>query len=169
MRFGLLPAAALACAALTGCAPTTVNLKSSFNAQEARAMTQRGVNMITGSALIRQNGGGVVTCAGLPVTLLPKTAYAAERVAVIYGNTQQGYNPAYRVVTFTPNPAEFAQYVRKTTCDAQGRFAFGDVADGEFFVETSITWQVGYSLQGGNLMQAVSVNGGEAREVVLSP
>lgn len=170
MRVGPLPAALMASAVLAGCASAKpVNLVSSFNAQEARALVQPGVNIVSGSALIRQNGGGVVTCAGLPVTLLPRTDYAAERVGVLYGNTQRGYMSAYRRVLFAPPPAEFSQYIRTTACDAQGRFAFNDVADGEFFIETSITWRVGHSTQGGSLMQAVSVRGGESREVVLSP
>lgn len=157
-------------AIIGGCAAAKpVTLTSAFDAQQARQLVQPGTNTITGSALIRQNGGGVVSCAGLTVTLLPATAYATERVAAVYGNTQRGYRPIYAPISFTPAPPEFGQHIRETMCDTQGRFTFDRVADGDFYVETSITWQVRHTPQGGGLMQVVSVQGGESKDVVLSP
>lgn len=160
----------LAGIALVGCATTKpVQLTTTFNADEARRLTQPGVNIISGSALIRQNGGGVVTCAGLPILLIPYTNYAAERIRAIYGNTERGYNNIYRQVKFIPEEPGYLQYTRQTVCDAQGKFVFPNVADGRFFLIGSITWQVGSTAQGGSLMHAVTVNEGESRDVVLSP
>ncbi|WP_146180674.1 hypothetical protein [Pseudomonas sp. HMWF032] len=160
---------ALAGVVLVGCAiAKPVNLTSSFNAQEARELTRPGVNIVSGSALIRQNGGGVVTCAGLQVLLIPKTAYAAERMRVIYGNTERGYNSVYRQVAFNPEIPEYQSINRSTLCDAQGHFSFDDVADGSFFVVSQIVWNVG-GPQGGAVMQAVTVRGGESKQLVLSP
>lgn len=154
---------------LTGCAAQTVLVQASFDADQAAALVKPGVNIVSGSALIRQNGGGVVTCAGLPILLVPKTAYASERIKAIYGNTQRGHNPAYRAIQFEPDVQSYGRLQRETLCDAQGNFSFNDVADGSFYVIANITWNVGGSIQGGGLMQAVTVSGGASQEVVLSP
>lgn len=167
--FKLLAMLALAGVVLVGCAiAKPVNLTSSFNAQEARELTRPGVNIVSGSALIRQNGGGVVTCAGLEILLIPKTAYATERMRAIYGNTDRGYNPVYRQIKFTPEVPEYLSTHRATVCDAQGHFSFDDVADGSFFVVSQIVWNVG-APQGGAVMQAITVRGGESKQLVLSP
>lgn len=170
MKLNLFTAALLTLG-LAGCVtpPKPVQLTASFNAEEARRLIQPGINVVSGSALIRQNGGGVVTCAGLPIVLVPHTSYAAERLRALYGNTERGYNNVYRQLQFIPDEPGYTQYTRKTICDAQGKFSFTDVADGRFYLISHITWQVGNAAQGGALMQAVSVSGGESRDVVLSP
>ena len=158
--------------ALAGCAmpqQKPISLRAPFNVGEAAALTKPGVNIVSGSALIRQNGGGVVTCAGLPIVLVPQTAYATERVKAIYGNTTRGYNPITRRLVFTPDPSTYMQMTRETLCDAQGNFTFPDVADGSFYVISVINWTVANSPQGGSLMQFVSVSGGQSQQVVLSP
>lgn len=170
MLKGKILSAAFMVGLLAGCAtPKPVPLVASFNAQEARELIKPGVNILSGSALIRQNGGGVVTCAGLPVELFPKTAYATERVKAIYGNTLRGFNSVENQFKFTPDYPEYIQLSRQTLCDAQGHFEFSDVADGDFFVFSAIVWQAGGAPQGGALMQAVSVRGGDSKQLVLSP
>lgn len=157
---------------LSGCAAQTktVQLHQSFDAVTAKRLVQPGVNLIEGSALIRQQGGGVVTCAGLPVQLVPKTAYAQERVRAIYGNTARGFTPVQQTfISFTPDHPGYLQHMKTTLCDAQGRFQFDDVADGEFYVVAKIIWAAGNRPQGGSLMQIVSVSGGQAEKIVLSP
>lgn len=162
-------AAACALLMLAGCA-TNIPVNAPFNPQEAQRLTQPGVNIVSGSALIRQRGGGVVTCAGLPVTLTPKTDYAVERMRSIFGNVTKGYSPVPLVGrVFIPDPPEYAIHSLTTHCDSQGDFQFANVADGQFFVSTGIVWMAGSSAQGGSLMELISVSGGEARRVVLSP
>ncbi|MDD9857135.1 MAG: hypothetical protein OXU96_03675 [Gammaproteobacteria bacterium] len=56
---------------------------------------------------------------------------------------------------------------------------FKDIADGDFYVTLSITWEVPSQnpclrgiipdKEGGELMQRVTVSGGETKEIVLSP
>ena len=131
-----------------------------------------GGNAIRGSALIRQQGGGVVTCAGREVRLIPATAYARERMNLLYGSTTQGYNPAFmgRNLGEQAQNKEYLDATRRTTCDAQGFFRFDNVADGDYFVATAIVCQVRpYVSEGGALMHAVTLSGKEAKEIVLSP
>ncbi len=168
--------AALA-SALSGCAQvTTVPATKAFNAAEAEQAMRPGHNIIDGSALIRQNGGGVVTCAGQEVQLTPATDYANERMVIRYESMQQGYWPigAPNIINPPRVPEEpdprYLRFGKTTTCDAQGKFQFADLADGSFYVTTTIIWNVGYNAQGGYLMKRVDLKGGSSIErIVLTP
>ncbi|MEX0960253.1 MAG: hypothetical protein WDZ63_13295 [Burkholderiales bacterium] len=159
--------------AVGGCVtPQKVNISSSFDAAQASQMLEKGSNSLRGSALIRQRGGGVVTCAGQDVVLAPATAYASERVKAIYGSEDGGFNPVFggRRVSFESEPPEFKTLILTTRCDAQGYFKFDQVANGSFYVVTLITWKVSdYVTEGGHLCQRITLNGGESKEIVLSP
>lgn len=150
--------------------PANISLTTTFDPDAAARMLAPGRNTISGSALIRQRGGGVVTCAGNEVTLVPATSYAIERMQNIYGSELRGYRSATAgAIAFQPESPEYHQAMITTLADAQGEFEFDAVADGDFFVTTSVIWQVGYSTEGGVLMARVTVSGGETQKVVLTP
>jgi hypothetical protein len=44
-----------------------------------------------------------------------------------------------------------------------------NIADGEYFVTTRVTWTISDIPQGGLLMQRVSVKNGETADIVLAP
>ena len=166
----LIAAASLA---LAGCAtmapaPVVYHVQAKFDQDQATRLVQDGKNTVKGSAFMRQRGGGVVTCAGNSVFLIPATAYAVERFQFLYGTTTSGTNAHRKQFQFVPDPPGYMSTVKATKCDAQGAFIFEGVADGEFFVQTTVAWQVGSSLQGGNLMQRVRVEGGKATSLILS-
>jgi hypothetical protein len=160
-------------ATFAGCAVQPVakiNLSTKFDKEEAQKLLKDGPNTIKGSALIRQAGGGVVTCAGREVRLVPATAYASERIGYIYNNGSSGFAPAYKQTQFSENETDYFVNVKNSMCDAQGYFKFEKVADGEFYVLTNILWRVNqYNNEGGALMRKVKVNAGEIKEVVLAP
>lgn len=150
-------------------APAPILLQTEFNATEARRLMADGVNMVKGSAFMRQRGGGVVTCAGAQVYLIPATEYAKRRMMILYGTAaESGSNSRRADVKFDPDPPEYQTLAKTTRCDAQGAFTFDRVADGEFFVVTQVSWQVAGRLQGGNLMHRVRVTGGQVANLVLS-
>ena len=130
----------VAVVAISGCAypqqKQTVRIAAPYNSEEAMRLLERGQNTIRGSALIRQSGGGVVTCAGKPVFLVPATAYATERARGIYGSDRGGYQNALGAphIVFEPNPSAYLALTKKTVCDSQGYFKFDHVADGSFYV-----------------------------------
>ena len=159
---------------LVACGPTArlVQLESRFATAEAERLLEVGSNTITGSAVIRQRGGGTVNCAGNNVFLIPATAYALERIQSIYGSTEQGYSPFTGfgpTYEFEPDPPAYHQNIRTEQCDAQGMFEFSSIADGRFFVITTIVWEAGNQTHGGNLMRSVSLSGGQSKRIVLSP
>jgi hypothetical protein len=152
--------------ALAGCATPSPPISTPFDQEHATRLLAPGPNTVKGSALIRQRGGGVVTCAGSAVALVPATAYARQRMVAIYGNAERGaLGSGWR----GDSPTGYRENIRLTVCDAQGFFGFDQVADGEFFVTTSIRWSVGNSAEGGNLMQRTLVMGGKTTSLVLAP
>ena len=150
-------------------------LRTTFDPSEVAFIHEQGTNTITGSAFVRQRGGGVVHCAGNPVSLIPKGAYSAERIGIIYGTTSaSGYSPAMgtgRGTEPVPPVDAYRSHQRHAICDIDGKFGFQDVATGSYFVVTSVTWTVGsYSTEGGSLMVPVTFTGNdEEQNVVLSP
>jgi hypothetical protein len=158
--------------AITGCAlpqVPTIPISAIFDVAAAKAQLVDGTNTIRGSGFMRQKGGGVVTCAGQPVYLVPATSYATERVRLLYGSTEKGVNSGSRNYRFNPDPPEYRSLTKTSRCDSQGSFVFERVADGDFYINTLVFWQVGSSAQGGQLMQRVTVTGGQSVSLVVAP
>lgn len=176
MRLALFAATS---AFLVGCVSTgparqTINVNEPFDAAVAMEMIADGDGRLNGAAFLRQQGGGVVTCAGNQVRLLPATGYALERMAGIYGNPFSlgevkyvgVYSPRVNAVVL-PDPDEYSRISRSTTCDAQGNFEFQGIKDGRYFVATHVVWRV-RSEEGGALASLISVKNGKAAKVIMS-
>ena len=138
-----------------------------FDRNQAAALMLEGSNTIKGNAFMRQNGGGVVSCAGATVMLIPATAYADERTGALYGKGDAGVTR--KNIQFQPDYAEYRTLTKTTTCDSSGNFEFSNVADGDFFVVTKVEWIVGtYNRQGGGLMHKVKVRNKQTVRLILS-
>jgi hypothetical protein len=162
----------LALAVLAGCvsAVRVVSLKQPFDKDKADRLLRPGNNTIRVNAFLRQEGGGVVTCAGEDVRLVPVTELADEHITVRYGSPLGGYvsffQAAYvRIINEDP---EYTGKQRTATCSSDGRVTFDKVANGSFYITTLVSWTVQNVKQGGFLSKRVSVEGGENIEVVLS-
>ena len=166
--------------ALTGCAvpkqQPKISLVSVFDKEQAEKLMAEGNNTIKGSALMRQVSGGVVSCAGQAIQLIPATAYANERMLAIYGNDISGMVNAASL-QMNPDPfiytdPEYLRLNKGTQCDAQGYFKFEKIADGEFIVFSRITWKANPNslfFEGGAMMRKIKVQGGEVKELVIAP
>ena len=130
----------LVCLLMAACAsiqPKFVDVSVRFDAEAAREQMKDGKNTIKGSAFLRQNGGGVVTCAGYPVNIVPDTEYARARMRVNYDSTEHGFLDANQArfgrhsIVSKNVPVEYVHLMRKSKCDAMGNFAFEDVGDGK--------------------------------------
>lgn len=78
-------------------------------------------------------------------------------------------SPVYKPQpVFQPDPPVYKTMIKETRCDAQGFFKIENLADGEYFVQSGIAWQVGYATQGGTIVALVKVQGAETKEVVLA-
>ena len=161
--------------ALCSCASNQIALTESFDETAAeKQIYKEGKNVIEGSAVWREKNGNIQKCSGYQVSLYPITKYAEERVNHLYGNLQRGAREAKKEkIVFVPDEIMFHKLSKKTICDVDGKFAFEDVADGDYFAVTKILWgnpeKPEEQTEGGNLMQKVSVKGGKKIKIVLSP
>lgn len=163
-------------AAVAGCATAPQSqphaMTTRFDPGEVAWFEGKGSNTLNGNAVLRTVGGDVRTCAGLKAMIFPVGRYAIERVTAIYGSPDGGYG---RVMpSFSETDPRYAATKRETVCDSQGNFRFTDLPDGDYYVQSIVTWGVptGYyslvSSQGGGIAERVSLRGGETKSVVLT-
>ena len=166
----VLAAMAVVLAGVVSCVPVsqTVTLRQPFDKAQAERLLRPGNNTIKVNAFMRQMGGGVVTCAGQEVILIPATKMAEERMAALYGSVNGGIRPVgLGGLKFENEAPEYENKWKTAICSSDGRAIFSKVADGDFYIVTGVVWTVQYP-QGGNLSKRISVKGGETLEVVLS-
>ncbi|MDU4465519.1 hypothetical protein [Haemophilus parahaemolyticus] len=157
------------CLSGTGWKPIEHTMINKFNEQQAKNQLKEGSSRIEGNAFLRQNGGGVVTCAGQEVTLIPFTEYANEKLKVSYLSEDKGYQDwVYGNYKFNNEDPNYVKYMKTAVCDSQGKFTFDKLSAGTYFVVTAVKWQVGYYLQGGSLMQKVTLAKGDTKNIVMS-
>lgn len=159
-----------ACVFLAGCMGRTIETTVPFNPDEVAYINRSGAAEIEGQAFFRQRGGGVVTCAGEEVLLIPAGEYATQRMSQIYGNVQGGSISAMQGASQENADPRYLSMVRKSVCDAEGDFEFKNVANGDYYVATKVLWTVGDSFipEGGALTQRVSIRGGRSTRALLN-
>ena len=141
---------------LSACAaPQPVQMQSTFDAELHKPFIQDGTGSIKGQGFLRQQGGGVVTCAGNPATMYPATQFFKEAVSILAAGRepQQGTNLN----------EGYGKLLKTSQCDAQGNFTFTGLPAGNWLVLTEVVWVIGHQRQGGVLMREVTVGDGEAQ------
>jgi len=147
---------------LAGCVATPQqSVQMNYTAAEFDAYRGAGDATVYGQAFLRQQGGGVVVCAGEPVVLLPHTA-SFEKVMAL---ARQHIQP---VLGDEADP-RFKEVARVATCDAQGNFRFAGVPRAPWYIFSRVRWSVGdYGQQGGELLGEVDTTGGGEQQVLLT-
>ena len=163
---------------LSGCATGGgYVMKNSFSTDEIDWFLAGGSTTVKGSAFLKQRGGGVVTCAGNEVFLIPVSRYSTERISFLYDSTefgilQRGLPQALRGRYFKEEPpAAYGQYSKRTICDVDGRFVFQNVPQGSYYLTTIVEWNTGQNMfenEGGFIMKRISVNDKELVKFVIS-
>ena len=161
--------ASLSAVTLMGCMTAQdIEVTAPFSAAEAAFINERGSSVINAEAFLKRRDGQVVTCAGEPAYLVPVTRYATERITAIYGSPNGGYRPALGA-NYSAGSAEYETMSREVRCDSEGRFTFDNVAEGTYYVITSVLWQVSeYYYEGGSLAQKIRIEDGRIIDIVLS-
>ena len=140
-----------------GCALPLVN---KFDPAEAQAALEPGNNTIIGNAFFR-HVYGIRECAGLPVQLIPVTAYSTERMRKTFRSTEAG---DYFINTFpgfeNDDPAFYSEGYRTEVCDIDSYFVFDAVKDGEYYIAARVDGYVW-------IMNRVSVSGGKTIKVIV--
>lgn len=144
---------------LIGCAPQQVPPPALPSAELLAPYNVRGTADLKGSALLRQQGGGVVTCAGHRVMLMPDNSFSREVVNLL----RQG-----KQITGAASVGQYSNAFRETICDAQGFFYFEGLAPGNWMVMTEVSWAVGYARQGGIMYMTFPVTGSDMSIVLTN-
>tara|TARA_Y100000768_G_scaffold360450_1_gene317704 strand:- start:157 stop:687 length:531 start_codon:yes stop_codon:yes gene_type:complete len=163
---------------LSGCASSGYVMKNSFSVDELDWFIAGGTTTVEGSAFLRQRGGGIVTCAGNEVNLVPVTKYSTERMTFLYENTefgilQTGLPAILRGKLFKggETAGAYLKYLLKTTCDVDGKFQFQNVPQGSYYLITKVEWNTGRNMfenEGGMIMKRVLVNNKELEKFIIS-
>ena len=171
-----------AAVALSACGSTMVSRsdrdrdRDHFDPRAVAWSQQSGTNTVAGTAELTMRGGQTKTCAGLEVRLVPDAPYTRDRVAMLYGTTDDGFVDAAeaRRVQERSNAVVDPAYKRShkvATCDGKGHFAFTNLADGSYYVLAPVVWRKAdtQGTEGGFLMQRVNVAGGQTKRLHMTP
>lgn len=134
-----------------------------FPNAEYELLATEGTGVVQGQAFLRQNGGGVVTCAGQEVNLTPVTKYTEQSYSVYLSGEGR-----YQKPILSHHDPRFYRYIKSTTGDVNGEFEFTDLPAGDYYIQAVVEWKVGSSTQGGILMTKVTVNDGIVSKVLMS-
>lgn len=152
-------------AAVSGCVATRapVALSVPFDAQAAAFINASGRAKVSGQAFVRPNSGKLLRAVGTDVFLVPRTAYADERIAAIYGD---GKRPVAGRGVPDADPL-YEQYMRRTIASSGGSFSFDHVADGEYYVIAMIHLPSDIMFIQFPILERVSVQGGKSVRLVM--
>ena len=129
-RIFLLAVFALAIFAV-GCKANCTALQS-LDPAEAQHVEARGDNSIYGYAHLKGTSGEKTTCAGMPVTLIPASAYADKIMKTVYGSKKEGRSD--KEADLGELDPLFDRFRRESICNRHGEFRFIDVPDGTYYV-----------------------------------
>jgi hypothetical protein len=149
-------------ALVSGCV-SGPKLESVFDPSEAEAINQSGFGAVIGQAFVTRSDGSVAYAAGSEVYLIPTSTYADAHMAYLF----QGRKFNNTVERPSTEPAYLAM-TKRTKADADGRFTFSLLADGNYYLLTRITWKEGKVDGGGDLMEFVSLSGGQTVQVFMT-
>lgn len=129
--------------------------------------TGAGDNVILGSVGYRSKAGGAYSCAGFTVALTPATPMSAKRIDRLYGSTDHAVATTDEVRARSAGEAAppYSDFVRTTKCDADGRFGFQALPDGDWFLVARAKPAKGEAQV--VIMQYVEAGGGQTRTLVL--
>ena len=124
------PSLLLLAALATGCAHATgpAAREAAFNEQEYAQYAYAGTGTISGQVMVRAEGGQTRPAEGSQVSLNPVTSYSTEwwNRTVVGGLNLRSADEREQ------------KYLRTAQTDAQGRFVFGDLPRGEYFVVAAL-------------------------------
>jgi len=164
---GVFAIVALSAALYVGCVvpqQTKIQRQQHFIEQEYAPYRQKGTGRIVGQAFARTRGGDVKVAAGSLVVMNPVTSYSTEWFRYwVSGKMPMLGAPDPRILEFS----------RSTRADAGGNFEFSDLAEGEYYVCSSVFWEVpsryGLDRTGDWLGSKVKVKNGEVTKAILAP
>lgn len=136
---------------------TPVEVSVPFDPAAYTAWQVPGTASVTGKAAVQSKLGGLVSCAGYSVFLMPKSPYFDETAAII----KSGRLPDVSSLAGPDSP------VRSTRCDGDGNFRFEKLPAAQWYVFTGIHWSSGPASQGRDLVEPVTTTEGQTTTVLM--
>lgn len=157
-----LPTAAgvLAALALTGCMRPEVEKSVGFDAKTHAAWLAKGDASIEGEGFLRRPNGWLARCSGGTVFLVPASPYFREWLEI--------QKKGGRVANAAALDQAHEQALRRTQCDATGRFRFDDLPAQGWIVVTRISYHGAGWDADLTLAAETQTKAGESRKVILS-
>ncbi|MEM8551591.1 MAG: hypothetical protein AAGF45_04370 [Pseudomonadota bacterium] len=161
-RVVLLPIALVLAACQTA---FPIQLRSDLTRAEVLPYGEKGERIVAGQAFLRQVGGGLVTCAGETVTLVPAVKLVDEAMKV--------WRAKDEIYTVNLPYARVRGAVRYVECDASGGFVFEELPALSYWVFVNVRWRApkaGYlddGEEGGLLVERISVRHEDKLRVIV--
>jgi hypothetical protein len=163
-RFLALGLAGLGFAGLAGCVRPEVEKKIAFSEVEHAGWMARGKAEISGEGFLRRADASLARCSGGVVYLVPATPYFQEWVEV--------YHSGARIANPKGLLESHGKAIRKTQCDATGRFTFSDLPKGKWLLVTRIAYETRHQRRDerddSTLVTTVETRVGETVKAILS-
>jgi hypothetical protein len=133
---------------------------AAFSVSDFVWSTNAGKGQIDGQ-VVYSDKDTAFSCAAAGVILTPETPWVRRRMKILYNSENTAALPAGEVRKRTPpeRSQDYSKYVRRTTCDAAGRFSFSGLPDGAWFVITVVRPIKGGAGQEIALMRRVTTKG----------
>ena len=129
-----------------------------------------GANSLRGVVAYHPRKSEKWSCSEQSVALMPEAPASRARVAALYGSTSFAVRPVAEVreKSKTAGDVNFSAFVKQATCDADGRFSFDHLADGNYFViarAKQIQPRVSNADDGVAIVQRITLVGGKAIDI----
>ena len=142
--------------------------QATFTPEDYTTYRTKGTGTLSGEAFLRTRGGDVRYAVGQDVWLIPATAYGKEFMEQDLVKAQSD--------TIPPLDRRIYDAIRTDQADSHGRFSFTELPTGEYFIVTTIFWEVpkytkhgsSSSSIGGAVWQPVTVRDGEQKNIILT-
>jgi hypothetical protein len=155
LRFAVLALSALW---FSSCATTGLQRNAAFDEAEFARYRHPGSGSVTGQLVVTTPTGSAQAGVNNHVAIFPVTTYTKEILEREVGNGEY-------LQTSDPR---FLRYVKTSTTDARGNFAFNHLAEGEYFVLGLAQWNEGNTAQYQWASETVKVGGGLTAGVKLA-
>ena len=156
-----------------GCVTTIQRIP--FPAKEYKELPKKNIGTATvrGQAFLKTVIGEVRYAAGNEVDLAPVTSYTTQMYNAWKNFRFNG--PLSGPTKFEPEvpDSRVNDYTNRIVADGDGRFEFKNVSAGEYYIITSLVWEIPNSsclpnLQGGILSEKIIVVEGEEYNIILT-
>lgn len=113
-----------------------------FNPAETAWSQAPGANSVSGQVLLASLSGELRSCANQTIRLIPDSGYARLRFMELYGSDVAGMSSGLHFGTYGPDRSDprYLIAARSTTCDASGTFKFDGLANGTYYVLSTMLW-----------------------------